>query len=147
MVMVVTMARNDLYLSLPSPTGQAAHSERLLRSGVTTNSSPESLTPSSSASQLPSVTEQDTTATPTATPTPNSTSPSSQDGTIVASESGVSKPQDSSVDAGSSGSSQNDLATGVEGQATSDGGSVFKKMTKSFGTAKDALVKLAKNEW
>jgi hypothetical protein len=24
---------------------------------------------------------------------------------------------------------------------------VFKKMTKSFGTAKDALVKFAKNEW
>ena len=50
------------------------------------------------------------------------------------------------MDAGSSGSSQSDLATGVEGQATADGGSVFRKMTKSFGTAKDALVKLAKNE-
>ena len=40
--------------------------------------------------------------------------------------------------------------TGVEGQAAADGGtgtgSVFKKMTKSLGTAKDALVKFAKNE-
>jgi hypothetical protein len=58
----------------------------------------------------------------------------------VASEGDVSKPQDSSVDAASNGSQ-----TGVEGQAA-DGGNVFKKMTKSFGTAKDALVKFAKNE-
>lgn len=105
---------------------------------MTSNSSPESLTPSSSALQLTTVTEQDTTT----TPTPNSTSPSLQDGTSVSSKSDASKTQDSSIDASSS---QGDPVAGVEGQAA-DGGSVFKKMTKSLGTAKDALVKFAKNE-
>lgn len=123
---------------------------------MTTNSSPESLTPSSSASQLPTVAENNTTA----TPTPNSTSPSLQDGatsTLAPKSDCDSKPQYSSVDPAStsstSSSSHGDLAmtsstTGVEGQAAADGGtgSVFKKMTKSLGTAKDALVKFAKNE-
>ena len=69
-------------------------------------------------------------------------SPSLQDGASVASKSDVSKTQDSSVDASSS---QGDLAARVEDQPASDS-SVFKKMTKSLGTAKDALVKFAKNE-
>lgn len=36
----------------------------------------------------------------------------------------------------------------AEGEAGSvEGSGVFRKMTKSFGSAKDALAKLAKNEW
>ena len=105
---------------------------------MTSNNSPESLTPSSSAAQLTTVTEQ---GKPVTTATPNSTSTSlQQDGATLASKNDVTKTQDSSVDASSSQSDQ-----AGEGPAA-DGSSVFKKMTKSLGTAKDALAKLAKNE-
>lgn len=118
---------------------------------MTSNSSADSLIPSSSASQLTTVTDLDTTI------TPNNSSKSLQD--VGAASVATSKTRDSSVDTSSSRSSSSQ-STNEQGQPSSEdinqgsasvagdgnGSSVFRKMTKSLGTAKEAFVKFAKNE-
>ena len=95
------------------------------------------MTPSSSASQLPSGTENDKNdaTAPNSTGKTNST----QDGDPQA-KAEVSKSDKES----STVQTSNSHAVGPEGPT--DGTSMFKKMTKSLGTAKATFVKFAKNE-
>ena len=100
-----------------------------MRSGVSSGS-PENLTPSSSASHLDTLPEQDKAVA-------NSTSAATN------SQNGADTRVKTTTESGkSANSTAQTSSSATEGEASGR----FRKMTKTFGNAKDALVKLAKNE-